>query len=176
MRQILFFAVGALVLAGVMPRVMGSVGQQQEPAVTGQPTSAKRGSEPQPQQGGGYRTMTVRADRRGHFQVEGSVDGRRLDFLVDTGASVVALRERDAARLGIHPAQREYTASVSTANGTIKAAPVQINSLEVGGIRVYGVRAMVLPDAALSDNLLGMSFLSKVRRFEMANGRLVMEQ
>ena len=120
--------------------------------------------------------MTVRADARGHFQVEGSVDGRRMDFLVDTGASVVALRERDAAKLGIHPVPRDYTASVSTANGTIKAAAVQLNSLEVGGIRVHGVRAMVLPDQALSDNLLGMSFLSRVRRFEMANGRLVMEQ
>jgi aspartyl protease family protein len=170
MRQILFFAVGALILAGVMPRVMGSVGK--DTAADAQPV--KRADHAP--QATNVRTMTVRADARGHFQVEGSVDGRRLDFLVDTGASVVALRERDAARLGIHPARRDYTAPVSTANGTIKAAPVQINSLEVGGIRVYGVRAMVLPDAALSDNLLGMSFLSRVRRFEMANGRLVMEQ
>jgi aspartyl protease family protein len=170
MRQILFFAVGALVLAGVMPRVMGGVGK--DTAADAQPV--KRAEIVS--QATNYRTMTVRADARGHFQVEGSVDGRRLDFLVDTGASVVALRERDAARLGIHPGQRDYTASVSTANGTIKAAPVQINSLEIGGIRVHGVRAMVLPDTALSDNLLGMSFLSRVRRFEMANGRLVMEQ
>ncbi len=171
MRQILFFAVGALVLAGVMPRVMGGVGK--DTAADAQPVKRADIAAPQATN---YRTMTVRADARGHYQVEGSVDGRRLDFLVDTGASVVALRERDAARLGIHPAQRDYTATVSTANGSLKAAPVQLNSLEVGGIRVHGVRAMVLPDTALSDNLLGMSFLSKVRRFEMANGRLVMEQ
>ena len=89
---------------------------------------------------------------------------------------MIALRERDAARLGIHPVSRDYTAGVSTANGVIRAAPVQLNSVEVGGIRVHGARAMVLPDQALSENLLGMSFLSRVRRFEVANGRLVMEQ
>ena len=55
-------------------------------------------------------------------------------------------------------------------------APVRLPSLEVNGIRVYDVSAVVLPDHALSVNLLGMSFLSRVRRFEMANGRLVMEQ
>lgn len=171
MRQILFFAVAAMVIAGLMPRVMSQVGNAPAEA-----EPAKRVAAAPQQQASAYRTVTVRGDARGHFSVEGSVDGRRLDFMVDTGASVVALRERDAARLGIHPIPRDYTASVSTANGTIKAAAVMLNSLEVGGIRVHGVRAMVLPDHALSDNLLGMSFLSRVRRFEMANGRLVMEQ
>jgi aspartyl protease family protein len=172
MRQILFFVIAAMVIAGLMPRVMSHVG-----SAPAEPMPAQRvAAAPPQQQTSAYRTVTVRGDARGHFNVEGSVDGRRLDFMVDTGASVVALRERDAARLGIHPIPRDYTASVSTANGTIKAAPVQLSSLEVGGIRIHGVRAMVLPDQALSDNLLGMSFLSRVRRFEMANGRLVMEQ
>ena len=168
MRQILFFAIAAMVIAGVMPRVMDAVGKAPE----AQPAKAEQLGP----QAANHRTFTVRGDARGHFQVEGSVDGRRLDFVVDTGASVIALRERDAARLGIHPIPRDYTASVSTANGVIRAAPVQLNSVEVGGIRVHGVRAMVLPDQALSENLLGMSFLSRVRRFEVANGRLVMEQ
>jgi aspartyl protease family protein len=175
MRQILFFAIAALVLAGVMPRVMGNVGKAPE----GQPVAQQHAKRPEPApqaQTANYRTVTVRGDSRGHFQVEGSVDGRRLDFLVDTGASVVALRERDANKLGIFPAVRDYTAGISTANGVVKAAPVELRSLEVNGIRVFGVRAVVLPDAALSQNLLGMTFLSRVRRFEMANGRLVMEQ
>jgi len=85
MRQILFFAIAAMVLAGVMPRVMGSVGNR--PAPEAQQT-AKR-PEPAPQVAN-YRTVTVRSDRLGHFQVEGAVDGRRIDFMVDTGASMVA--------------------------------------------------------------------------------------
>jgi aspartyl protease family protein len=171
MRQILFFAIAALVIAGVMPRVMGSVGSRPPSEV---PASAKR-AEPAPQSAN-YRTVTVRSDRLGHFQVEGAVDGRRLDFMVDTGASTVALRERDANKLGIFPAARDYTGRSSTANGIVKVAPVRLSSLEVNGIRVYDVQAVVLPDEALNVNLLGMSFLSRVRRFEMANGRLVMEQ
>ena len=158
MRQILFFAIAALVLAGVMPRVMGNVGH-----------------DPAPQQAAG-RTVTVRGDRLGHFQVEGSVDGRRLDFMVDTGASLVALRERDANKLGFFPAARDYTMRSSTANGIVRVAPIRLSSLEVNGIRVYDVQAVVIPDQSLNVNLLGMSFLSRVRRFEMSNGRLVMEQ
>jgi len=53
---------------------------------------------------------------------------------------------------------------------------VRLSSLEINGIRIYDVGAVVIPDKALGTNLLGMSFLSRVRRFEMANGRLVMEQ
>src|SRR5215208_6748937 len=172
MRQILFFAIAALVLAGVMPRVMGSVGNT--PQTEARPV---KHLEPAPKQPtSAYRTVTVRGDSRGHFQVEGSVDGRRLDFLVDTGASLVALRERDANKLGIFPSPRDYTGRSSTANGVIAVAPVRLPSLEINGIRVYDVGAVVIPDKALNVNLLGMSFLSRVRRFEMANGRLVMEQ
>ena len=171
MRQILFFAIAALVLAGVMPRVMSHVGNA--PATEAQP--AKRTEAPK-QQTNSVRTVTVRGDRLGHFQVEGSVDGRRLDFMVDTGASLVALRERDANKLGIFPTPRDYTARTSTANGVIAVAPVRLSSLEINGIRIYDVGAVVIPDKALGTNLLGMSFLSRVRRFEMANGRLVMEQ
>ena len=171
MRQILFFAIAALVLAGVMPRVMGNVGHDPAP----QTQQAAKRREPAPQQAAG-RTVTVRGDRLGHFQVEGSVDGRRLDFMVDTGASLVALRERDANKLGIFPGPRDYTGRTSTANGVIAVAPVRLSSLEINGIRVYDVQAVVIPDQALGVNLLGMSFLSRVRRFEMANGRLVMEQ
>ena len=118
----------------------------------------------------------MRGDSRGHFQVEGAVDGRRIDLMVDTGASLVALRERDANKLGFFPAARDYTMRSSTANGIVKVAPVRLPSLEINGIRVYDVQAVVIPDESLNVNLLGMSFLSRVRRFEMANGRLVMEQ
>ena len=67
-------------------------------------------------------------------------------------------------------------ATVSTANGTIKAARTRIAMIELGGLVVRDVDALVLPDAALSENLLGMSFLSKLKRFEVANGKMVLEQ
>jgi aspartyl protease family protein len=149
MRQILFFAIAALVIAGVMPRVMSQVGNA---STDTQPV--KRAESAARQQVNNYRTVTVQSDRSGHFQVEGAVAGK----------------------LGIFPAPRDYTGRSSTANGIVKVAPVRLPSLEVNGIRVYDVSAIVIPDESLSVNLLGMSFLSRVRRFEMANGRLVMEQ
>jgi aspartyl protease family protein len=88
----------------------------------------------------------------------------------------VALNETSAARFGLRPSRGDYNAAVTTANGTVKAARTRIAMLELGGLIVRDVDAMVLPDEALSENLLGLSFLSKLRRFEYTNGRMVLEQ
>jgi aspartyl protease family protein len=122
------------------------------------------------------RTFSIPRDGRGHFETEGRIDGQRIGFMLDTGASVVALNETSAARFGLRPSRSEYTANVSTANGTIKAARTRIAMLEVGGLIVRDVDAMVLPDEALSENLLGLSFLSRLKRFEYSNGQMVLEQ
>jgi aspartyl protease family protein len=122
------------------------------------------------------RTVVIPRDDRGHFQVNGRVDGKRIEFMVDTGASVIALTARDAARLGIRPTSREFTAEVKTANGTVRAARTRLNSVEIDDVTVRDVAALVVPDEALSENLLGLSFLSKLRRFEYSNGKLVLEQ
>jgi aspartyl protease family protein len=74
------------------------------------------------------------------------------------------------------PPRGDYNATVTTANGTIKAARTRLAMVELGGLIVRKVDAMVLPDEALSENLLGLSFLSKLKRFEYANGKLVLEQ
>jgi aspartyl protease family protein len=120
--------------------------------------------------------VVVPRDARGHFQVDARVDGGRLSFMVDTGASVIALTASDAARLGIRPSPSEFVAEVRTANGTVRAAPTRLDAVEVGDLLVRDVAAVVLPDEALSDNLLGLSFLSRLRRFEYSDGKLVLEQ
>jgi aspartyl protease family protein len=124
----------------------------------------------------GIRSISIPRDDRGHFATDGRIDGQRINFMIDTGASVVALNEKSAARFGLRPSSSEYNAIVSTANGTIKAARARIARMEVGELIVRDVEAMVLPDEALSENLLGLSFLSKLKRFEYANGRMVLEQ
>jgi aspartyl protease family protein len=121
------------------------------------------------------RNVVLTKGRGGHFEVEARVDGRRLEFLVDTGASHIALRESAAARLGIYPRPSDYTVRVSTANGVTKAALVQLRSVEIGDIIVRDVPAIVHSDEGLSVNLLGMSFLSRVR-WTHERGKLVLEQ
>jgi aspartyl protease family protein len=124
----------------------------------------------------GIRSLSIPRDPRGHFQTEGRIEGQRIGFMVDTGASVIALNEKSAARFGLRPSRADYKATVTTANGTIKAARTRLAMVDIGGIVVRDVDAMVLPDEALSENLLGLSFLGKLKRFEYANGRMVLEQ
>jgi aspartyl protease family protein len=128
----------------------------------------------EPQASSGYRTVTLSDNGRG-FQVEARVDGRSIDFIVDTGASAIALRETAAAKLGIHPAARDYTIKMQTANGVGKAARVQLDRVEINGITVRDVTALVVADEALSTNLLGMTFLSRIK-WTHDRGKLVLEQ
>ena len=122
------------------------------------------------------RSLNIPRDTRGHFQTDGRIEGQRVSFMIDTGASLVALNEKSAARFGLRPSRSDYNATVSTANGTIKAARTRLAMIDLGGLVVRDVDALVLPDEALSENLLGLSFLSKLKRFEYANGRMVLEQ
>ena len=168
MRNIMIFAA---FMAG-----LGTIMAQMADKMTATPALANTASVVEAVAPTGLRSISLPRDARGHFQAEGRIDGQRIDFMVDTGASVVALNEKSAARFGLRPSRGDYNATVNTANGTIKAAPTRIAMMEVGGLIVRDVEAMVLPDEALSENLLGLSFLSKLKRFEYANGRLVLEQ
>jgi aspartyl protease family protein len=158
---------------------LGTIMAEMADKMTSSPALAKNVSQSAaveaPVQTGG-RSLSIPRDARGHFLTEGRIDGQRIGFMVDTGASVVALNEKSAARFGFRPSRSDYNTTVQTANGTIKAARTRLAMVELGGIVVRDVDAMVLPDAALSENLLGLSFLSKLKRFEYANGRLLLEQ
>jgi aspartyl protease family protein len=121
------------------------------------------------------RSMVLKANDGGHFEVDVRVDGRRIAFMVDTGASQIALRESDAARLGFHPTPRDYSLKIGTANGVTNAALVQLRMVEVGDIIVRDLPAIVIPDGSLGVNLLGMSFLSRVR-WSHERGKLIIEQ
>jgi aspartyl protease family protein len=176
MRSVISFAVMALVAAAIVPKYAGQIhaggatGNATPSLMAARPVNT---SAPAPS---GTRSVVIPPGRNGHFQVEGRIDGRRLNFMVDTGASVIALTERDASSLGIHPSERDFTAAVRTANGVVRAAPIELNMVEIDELTVHNVAAMVLPNGALSDNLLGLSFLQRLHRFEYADGKLVLEQ
>ena len=171
MRNLMIFAAVLVALGGFM----GQFADRIAPALASsnaKPQKAETATVAQ----AAPRSLSIPRDARGHFQTDGRIDGQRVAFMVDTGASLVILRETDAANAGMRPMPRDYTATVSTANGKIKAAPAKIGRIEVGGITVYDVPALVLPDDVLSQNLLGVSFLSRLKRYEYAAGRLVLEQ
>jgi aspartyl protease family protein len=124
---------------------------------------------------GSGRTVTLRDDGSGHFRTEARVDGRRIDFMIDTGATAVVLRASTAAQLGIRPSASDYKVKVMTGNGEIRAALVLLNSVEVGDITVRDVRALVQTDESVGMNLLGMTFLSRIK-WTHDRGKLVLEQ
>jgi aspartyl protease family protein len=142
--------------------------------IAASPSAMAAAQEPAPA-ASNSRTVTLSRSSDGHFRTEARVDGRRLELIVDTGASQIALRASDAARLGIHPTPRDYNVRVSTANGITRAALIQLQRVEVEDIVVRDVAALVQPDEALGVNLLGMSFLSRVR-WTHERGKLILEQ
>jgi aspartyl protease family protein len=172
----LLFASAALVILGVaapglLTRYINPEGGQAEAA-----RYEESADEPAtPSAAGGGRQVSIRAARDGHFYVDGEINFRDVDFVVDTGASAVVLRESDALAAGIRVSKAQFDKPVSTANGVTYAAAVMIDALTVEDIRVTGVRALVLPDDALSISLLGSSFLNKLGRFEVADGTLIFE-
>ena len=142
--------------------------------IAASPSAMAAAQEPAPA-ASNSRTVTLSRSSDGHFRTEARVDGRRLELIVDTGASQITLRASDAARLGIHPTPRDYNVRVSTANGITRAALIQLQRVEVEDIVVRDVAALVQPDEALGVNLLGMSFLSRVR-WTHERGKLILEQ
>jgi aspartyl protease family protein len=171
MRSITVIAALALGFGFLAPRYLSNIGPASAPAApqVRQPAPvAVADARP--------RSIVIARNAYGHFDVDGRVNGRSIDFVVDTGASVVALTARDAARLGIRPPPSAFTADVKTANGRVRAAPARLDVVEIGGLQLRDVTALVLPNDALTDNLLGLSFLSRLRRFEYSEGKLVLEQ
>ncbi len=101
----------------------------------------------------------------GHYWAEADIDGRAIRVLVDTGASVVALTRDDALRLGLRLRPSDFTQTVETASGSVRAAPVDLKHVAVAGARVEDVRALVV-EKGLPHSLLGMSYLGRLSAFE----------
>ena len=111
----------------------------------------------------------------GHYWAIAEVDGAPVRFLVDTGASTVALTPGDAQRLGLDTAALRYDQPVFTAAGKERAAAVTLSHVTIAGVRVDGVKAMVMKEG-LAASLLGMSYLGRLSRIEATPKALVLSR
>jgi aspartyl protease family protein len=123
--------------------------------------------EPGREPGGAFRSLDLREipvsrNGRGEYRVVGSVNGRQVSFMVDTGANVVALSGADADRLGIDYKRRGEPTRVVTAAGPSAAWAITLDRVEVSGILVRNVQATVIEGAHPEPALLGMSWLQRV--------------
>lgn len=123
---------------------------------------------------GGF--VRIRSDRSGHYVSEVDFNGRRFRAIIDTGATLVAIRYEDARALGLITPSDRFDIRVNTANGEARARRVQLRSVRIGAIQLENVEAMVLDQGMLGQNLLGMSFLKRLSRFEVKRGVLELER
>lgn len=121
----------------------------------------------------GWNRITVPADPRGHFLVDAEVNGTSVMFLVDSGASSVVLSPEDARRVGLPPDRLRYTERFHTANGTVRAAPVELREIRIGQMAQRSVPASV-NEVPIGVSLLGMSFLSRLERWAVEDGKLAL--
>lgn len=118
--------------------------------------------------------VSLHADANGHFHTDAILDGRMLRMVVDTGATLCALSQEDAERIGIRVGPGSFSHEVRTANGPVKVASVRIGLIRIGPVAVRDVEAVIVPRGLLATNLLGMSFLKRVRDVSVSGGRLTL--
>jgi aspartyl protease family protein len=109
----------------------------------------------------------------GHYWADALIDGRVVRVMVDTGASVVVLTRADAERLGLDLTASDFSGSVVTASGPVRAAPVELKAVAVAGTRVDKVEALVV-EQGLPHSLLGMSYLGRLSGFSATPAALTL--
>ena len=122
----------------------------------------------------GDHELAIPQDENGAFVIIGRVNGQRVRFLVDTGATDTVLSPDDAQRVGVDMARLRYDQEAETANGVGHGAAWTAGSLEVGPIRMANVKIAV-NQAPLSNSLLGLNFLNRLESFEVRGRKLILK-
>lgn len=175
LRNTALFALTACLAAPLVPKMMAHDVPKPGPAAQARADGAQASARPTAAAPPSTQ-VTVDADRTGHYRTEARIDGVGVPVLVDTGATLVALTEADARRLGLFLADADFKYQTATANGVAKVAITTLREVQVGGIRVNDVKASVHRGDGLSVSLLGMSFLGRLSKMEAADRRLVLRQ
>ena len=158
--------IGFLIPAGAdRPASSGSA----PPVAAAQVAEAPAGQSRQPTWGG--ETRLSRRDG-GHFYADGLVNGKPVEFVVDTGATTIALTVEDARRIGIKFDPRDFAVIGSGASGAVRGVAVTIDSVSVDGREVRTLRGAVLEGLGVS--LLGQAYLSRIGSVTMTGGEMIL--
>lgn len=142
-----------------------------------QATTETRSFEAQsPQPGAARRSARIPLRDDGHYWARALVNKKTsVEFMVDTGASIVALTYKDAQRMGLNPQSLDYKWKINTAGGETMGASVLIDSIKINQVHIRDVEAMVLK-TDLSQSLLGMSYLRQLYSYEFRGDRMIIKQ
>jgi aspartyl protease family protein len=121
------------------------------------------------------RTASLRKEGDGHYWASARVNGVNVKFLVDTGATLVALNKRDARRIGLDLDNLQRNVDVRTAAGRVKAASAVIETMGIDGVEVENISAVVMEDG-LEYSLLGMSFLNRLESWVVTPNAIIIHE
>jgi aspartyl protease family protein len=172
-RAMIGWAVRQLAIWGGLALLLFAVGHRltvQQGAPIPAPTASQPSAGSAP--GAVPNSLVFHANSQGHVVLDGAVNGTAVQFLVDTGATMVVLTLRDAAAAGFGSNDLNFSMKTSTANGVARAAPVRLRELRVGQLSLYDVPAAVAENLGIS--LLGQSFLTRLDSYEMRDGVLTL--
>jgi aspartyl protease family protein len=123
-------------------------------------------------QANGKAAVTLEQNRQGHYVTNGAINGRKVTFLLDTGATQVSIPAHIAENLAL---QAQGQQRVQTANGIITVFSTRINELRIGNIYLYDIAANINPSMAADEILLGMSALKRVE-FSQTGKQLILRE
>jgi aspartyl protease family protein len=124
----------------------------------------------------GHKTVVLTANDYGHFHADAEINGRKVDFMLDTGATFVALSYETAQALGLAPQNMRFSGRSTTANGVARVASTIIDAIRIEGIIVKEVPAVVAEPGRMTQNLLGMSFIKQLSGFQLNGASLTMKE
>ena len=172
-------AVGALFVSGIITAMLLSYVSTRLVDLAGTPVhaaaaAAPGGAAPRRAPAAPNTPLIYRADADGHFYVTALVNGASIRFMIDTGATVVALTPDDARAAGIFMPSLQYTESMSTANGEAHAAQTSLRDIRLDQLFVSDVAAVVMENP-MPVSLLGMSFLRRLNGYSIKDGVLTID-
>jgi aspartyl protease family protein len=174
-RSLVFVAV--IAVAAVQAPSLVSRYLEKTPETSGKPASApKTRAVPAKVEPVSPGSVLLQPDRQGHYNATFKINGKPIEGVIDTGATTVAINESTARRLGYSGNSLDFKYTINTANGQTKGALIILDKIEIGGIRVRDVQAMVSRDTSLGITLIGMTFLKKLDSYRVDNGVLKLQQ
>ena len=162
MQRLYIFALSAVGMMCLVAAFFAPTSDLAKPAIA---AVAKPVAEPESE------ALLLLRDGSGQFHLTAKVNGNEAEFLVDTGADVVALTEEEAQQLGLGLSPRDFAPMMQTASGVANGAAVRLNELEVAGVLLHDVDAVVVQ--GLTSNLLGQSVLRQLGGIELKGDKMV---